>query len=125
VGVEIAPRIMISEIVNSGKMSLNKYVELSSWNPAHVWQVYPQKGAIQVGSDADLSFVDLDARWKIDRFQLHSKNKVTPFHEWEGKGMPIWTMVRGQMVLKDGQVVGEPRGRMARPVVRQDALVSV
>jgi hypothetical protein len=35
--------------------------------------------------DADLSFVDLDQTWKIDRFQLHSKNKVTPFHEWEGK----------------------------------------
>src|SRR5439155_1329469 len=83
------PRIIISEYVNKGRMSLNKYVELTSWNPSHVWQVYPQKGAIQVGTDADLSFVDLDQPWKIDRFQLHSKNKVTPFHDWEGKGMPI------------------------------------
>jgi dihydroorotase len=115
VGVEVAPRIIISEYVTKGRMSLNKYVELTSWNPAHVWQVYPQKGVIQVGSDADLSFVDLDKTWKIDRFQLHSKNKVTPFHEWEGKGMPVWTMVRGQLVFKDGQVIGEPRGRMARP----------
>jgi allantoinase len=125
VGVEIAPRIIISEYVNKGRMSLNKYVELTSWNPSHVWQVYPQKGAIQVGTDADLSFVDLDQTWKIDRFQLHSKNKVTPFHDWEGKGMPIWTMVKGQMVFKDGKVMGERRGRMARPKVAANALVSV
>jgi allantoinase len=124
VGVEVAPRIIISEYVNKGRMSLNKYVELTSWNPSHVWQVYPQKGTIQVGADADLSFVDLDQTWKIDRFQLHSKNKVTPFHEWEGKGMPIWTMVRGQMVFKDGQVIGERRGRMARPKVAANALVT-
>jgi allantoinase len=125
VGVEIAPRIIISEYVNKGRMSLNKYVELTSWNPSHVWQVYPQKGAIQVGTDADLSFVDLDQTWKIDRFQLHSKNKVTPFHDWEGKGMPIWTMVKGQMVFKDGKVMGERRGRMARPKVAANALVTV
>ena len=50
----IAPRIILSEYVNKGRMSLNKYVELTSWNPAHVWQVYPQKGVIQVGSDADV-----------------------------------------------------------------------
>ena len=116
VGVEIAPRIMLSEYVNGGKMSLNKYVELSSWNPAHVWQVWPQKGHIAVGADADLTFVDLAQKWKIDRFALHSKNKVTPFHEWEGQGMPIWTMVKGQLVLKDGQIRGERRGRLVRPV---------
>ncbi|HZU06965.1 MAG TPA: dihydroorotase family protein [Chloroflexota bacterium] len=124
VGVEIAPRICLSEFVNKGKMSLNKYVELTSWNPAHVWQVYPQKGAIQVGADADLTFVDLEQPWEIDRFQLHSKNKVTPFHGWKGKGMPVMTMVKGQLVMREGKVVGEPRGRMVRPV-RQPTAVAV
>ena len=76
-----------------------------------------------MGTDADLSFVDLDQTWKIDRFQLHSKNKVTPFHEWEGKGMPVWTMVKGQLVLRDGQVVGERRGRLVRPVRQPSAVV--
>jgi allantoinase len=116
VGVETAPRICLSELVNSGKMTLNKYVELTSWNPAHVWQVYPRKGAIQVGTDADLTFVDLDAPWQIDRFQLHSKNKVTPFHGWEGKGLPVMTMVKGQLVVREGKLVGEPRGRLVRPL---------
>jgi allantoinase len=125
VGVEIAPRIMLSEFVNSGRMSLNKYVELTSWNPAHVWQVYPQKGAIQVGSDADLTFVDLERPWKIDRFALHSKNKVTPFHEWEGKGLPVLTMVRGQVVMREGQVQGQNAGRLTRPKVAERPLVTI
>ncbi len=116
VGVEIAARLMLSEFVNQGKLSLNKYVELTSWNPAHVFQVYPQKGAIEVGADADVAFVDLARPWKIDRFHLHSKNKVTPFHEWEGTGMPVWTMVKGQLVMREGQTMGERRGRLVRPL---------
>ncbi|HLI27237.1 MAG TPA: dihydroorotase family protein [Chloroflexota bacterium] len=116
VGVEIAPRLMLSEFVNTGKLTLHEYVALTSWNPAHIWQVYPQKGHIAVGADADLTFVDLEQRWEIDRFQLHSKHKVTPFHGWQGRGLPVWTMVRGQLVVRDGQLVGEPRGRLVRPV---------
>lgn len=116
VGVEVAARLMLSEFVNKGRLSLNKYVELTSWNPAHVFQVYPQKGTIEVGSDADLAFVDLERPWKIDRFQLHSKNRVTPFHEWQGIGMPVWTMVKGQLVMREGETLGERRGRMVRPV---------
>lgn len=60
VGVEIAAQLMLNEFVNAGKLSPNKYVKLTSWNPTHVFQVYPQKGAIQVGSDADLTCVDID-----------------------------------------------------------------
>jgi dihydroorotase len=116
VGVEIAARLMLSEFVNSGKLSLNKYVELTSWNPAHAFGIYPQKGAIQVGCDADFAFVDLERPWKIDRFQLHSKNRVTPFHEWEGKGQPVWTMVKGQLVMREGETLGERRGTLVRPL---------
>jgi dihydroorotase len=115
VGVEIAARLMLSEFVNKGKLSLSQYVRLTSWNPAHAFQVFPRKGAIQVGSDADLTFVDLARPWKIDRFQLHSKNRVTPFHGWEGVGMPVQTMVKGQLVMRNGQTMGERRGRLVRP----------
>jgi dihydroorotase-like cyclic amidohydrolase len=106
---------MLSEFVNKGKLSLSQYVRLTSWNPAHAFQVFPRKGAIQVGSDADLTFVDLAQPWKIDRFQLHSKNRVTPFHGWEGVGMPVQTMVKGQLVMRNGQTMGERRGRLVRP----------
>jgi dihydroorotase len=121
VGVEIAARLMLSEFVVKGKLSLNQYVQLTSWNPAHTFGIFPQKGAIQVGTDADLAFVDLARPWKIDRFQLHSKNRVTPFHEWEGVGLPVHTMVKGQLVMRDGQTQGERRGRLVRPLSRVQA----
>ena len=110
-GVETAVPLILTE-VNKGRMSLNHYVRVASENPAKVWQIYPQKGALRVGSDGDVTIVDMDKEGAIDIHKLHSKNNPSPWHGWKVKGMPVTAIVRGHVQMQDGEPVGEPIGRM-------------
>jgi dihydroorotase len=114
-GVESAVPLMLTQ-VNKGRMSLNEYVALSSEGPARVWNMFPKKGCIRIGSDADFTIVDMKKKGVISVDALHSRNKVTPFDGFEVKGMPVASLVRGKFVLRDGQVAGEPAGAVVRPV---------
>ena len=113
-GVETGVPLILTE-VNKGRMSLNHYVKLTTENPAKVWQVYPRKGALRVGSDGDVTIVDMDKEGTIDVNKLHSKNNPSPWHGWKVKGMPVMTIVRGHVQMRDGEPVGEPIGRMVVP----------
>jgi dihydroorotase (multifunctional complex type) len=118
VGVETLMQVMWSEAVVKRGMSPNQFVKICSENGARVWNCYPQKGSLQVGSDGDLTIFDPTVRWQIDRSRLHSKSNVTPWHLWEGQGMPTGTIVRGNVVVWDKKFVGEgPIGRLIRPKV--------
>lgn len=95
--------------VNEGKISLKTLVRVTSERTAQIFGVYPKKGAIQTGADADLVIVDLDRRVKIDKEKMYSKARdLTPYDGWKVKGWPIMTIVRGEVVMKDGDVVGKP-----------------
>jgi allantoinase len=113
-GVETGVPLMLTE-VNKGRMTLNHYVKLASENPAKVWQIYPKKGAIRLGSDGDVTIVDMDKEGVIDVNKLHSKNKPSPWHGWKVKGMPVYTIVRGHVQMRDGEPVGKPIGKLVRP----------
>ena len=113
-GVETAVPLLLTE-VNKGRLTLNHYAKLTSENPAKVWQIYPQKGAIRLGSDGDVTIVDMDKESTIDVNKLHSKNKPSPWHGWKVKGMPVATVVRGNVQMRDGEVVGKPIGKLVRP----------
>jgi len=64
-----------------GEIGITDYVRLSSAGPARAWGLYPRKGALLPGADADLAIVDLGARSKVDQALLHStRARVTPFH---------------------------------------------
>lgn len=115
-GVETGVPLILTE-VNKGRMTLNQYVKVASQNPAKVWQLYPKKGAIRLGSDGDVTIVDMDKEGVIDANKLHSKNKPTPWHGWKVKGLPIGTIVRGHVQMRDGEPVGKPIGRMLRPIL--------
>ncbi len=115
-GVETGVPLMLTQ-VNKGRISLNQYVKVASENPAKVWQLYPRKGAIRLGSDGDVTVVDMDKEAVIDANKLHSKNKPTPWHGWKVKGVPVCTVVRGHVQMRDGEPVGKPIGRMLRPLV--------
>jgi len=65
--------------VDQGRLSLEEWVRRHSTNPAQVWGMYPQKGSLQVGTDADLTIVDPNLEWTADGADFHSKNCVTPF----------------------------------------------
>lgn len=111
-GVEVSLRLFLTYAVNAGKMTLPQLVRATSEGPAKVWGVYPRKGAIRVGSDADLTVVDLEAEGVIDEDELHGKNNVTPFHGRSTKGRAVATFVRGQIVVRDGELTGVQHGRV-------------
>ncbi len=114
-GVETSVRFFLTYGVNAGRMTLQEYVRASSEGPAKTWGIWPQKGRIAVGSDGDLTIVDLERRGEIHDADLHSKNVVTPFEGYATKGAPVATIVRGRIIMRDGVIVNGPAGRMVRP----------
>jgi dihydroorotase len=85
-------------------------VRWSAANPAKIWGLYPRKGVIQAGADADIAIVDLDREWSIDDAKLQSLSRITPFHGRQVKGLPMYTLVRGRFVMKDRELVPATRG---------------
>ena len=77
---------------------------------AKLWGLYPRKGVIQLGADADVAVVDLAREWSIDDAKLQSLSRITPFHGRRVKGLPLHTLVRGRFVMKDRQLVSGTRG---------------
>ena len=104
-GVETSVPIMLNE-VNRGRLTLNDYVRLSSEAPARVWDIYPQKGNLHNGADADITIVDMNMKKVITASELHSKSKTTPYEGMETQGCPVATIVRGKFVMKDGKLTG-------------------
>ena len=113
-GVETSLRLFLTHGVHAGRMTLEQYVRASSEGPARTWGLYPRKGAIAVGSDADLTIVDLEREGVIDEARLHGRNPLTPFEGQSTRGAAVATIVRGQVVMLDGRLVGEPRGALVR-----------
>lgn len=89
-------------------MSIGDYVRWSAVNPAKAWGLYPRKGALRVGSDADILVVDMDRDELIDQAALHSRSKISPWHGRTVTGRPCYTIVRGEVVVRDGELVGRP-----------------
>jgi dihydroorotase len=108
-GVETQMPLMLTE-VNNGRMSICDYVRLSSFNPAKIWGLYPRKGAIQPGSDADLAIIDLKREHTLNDAALQSRSKISPWNGRRVKGLPVHTLVRGRFVMKDRTLVDGGRG---------------
>lgn len=113
-GVEILVPLLLTA-VQLGQLTLQDVVRVTSEGPARAWGIHPRKGAIAVGSDADLTLVNLSREGVIDQDRLHGKESVTPFHSHQTVGTPVITIVRGRVVMRDGQLVDSPSGRMVRP----------
>jgi dihydroorotase len=120
-GVETSVAYFLTNAVNTGRMTLEEFVRASSEGPAKTWDMYPQKGVIALGSDGDLTIVDLKKEGVVRDDELHSKNHVTPFDGDQLRGMPVGTIVRGQIIMRDGELVGQAAGRMVRPNVARTA----
>lgn len=107
-GLETMLPIMLSEGVNKGRISFEKLVEVCCQNPAKIFGIFPQKGTIAIGSDADLVIVDMKKQVKIHADKLHHISDFTPYEGMEVKGWPVLTMVRGNIVMEEGKIVAEP-----------------
>jgi dihydroorotase len=108
-GVELQMPLMLTA-VSEGRLSISGYVRMSAANPAKIWGLYPRKGAIQPGADADLALVDLGRAWTIDDARLQSLSKVSPWHGRPVKGLPVHTLVRGRFVMRDRVLMADARG---------------
>ena len=96
--------------MNRGLLSLEDYARIGSENVAKLFLLYPRKGCIQVGSDADLTIVDLSARHVVHREDLHSRSKITAFDGEELTGAPVYTILRGKVIMDHGRLLGPPSG---------------
>ncbi|MFW6181847.1 MAG: amidohydrolase family protein, partial [Spirochaetota bacterium] len=115
-GLETLLPVMLSEGVNKGRITLPRLVSLVSENPARIFGIYPRKGAIRIGSDADLVMVDLEAGFTVKSDNLHTKQKHTPFEGLTGRGLLVLSMVRGEVVAENGEPVTDPGyGVFVRP----------
>jgi dihydroorotase (multifunctional complex type) len=110
-------RLFLTE-VNRGRITLDQVVRIASYNPARIFGVYPRKGVIQAGSDADLVIVDLEREETIRNDSTYTKVGWTPYDGRKVKGAPVLTMVRGKVVMENGAVVGKPGDGGFIPPVR-------
>jgi dihydropyrimidinase len=94
--------------VAKGRLSLNTMVDACSTQPAEIFGLYPRKGAIQVGSDADLVVYDPDYRGVFSQGSSHSRADYSAYEGWERIGRPAVVTVRGQIQSFDGEFVGTP-----------------
>jgi dihydroorotase len=106
-GVETSMPLMLTE-VSRGRLTLCDYVRMACAKPAQAFDLYPSKGSLEVGADADIVLVDMQKRGTIRADALHSIGNATPFEGFEIIGMPVRTLVRGRTVAKDGKPVGVP-----------------
>jgi dihydroorotase (multifunctional complex type) len=94
--------------VNDGKITLRRAVELLSEAPARMLGIFPKKGALLPGSDADLVLVDIDREMTLTDEGLYTKVGWTPYLGWKVKGYVAMTMLRGTVVARDREIVGQP-----------------
>lgn len=121
-GVETMVPLMVSEGYNKGRISLSRLVDLLSKNAAVHYGLYPEKGSMMIGTDADFTFIDPDEEWVIRAEEMHTMAKYTPFEGMKLKGRVKKTMVRGILVYENDKICVEPGyGRF----VRRDKITSL
>ncbi len=105
-GIENWLQLLYTFGVQTGKISLNKFVELTSTNPAKYMGLFPRKGAIATGSDADLVLYDPTVSIKIT---AQNQKQNSDYHLYEGfevQGIPRYVLLRGEVIARDGEYVG-------------------
>ncbi|MBL8543671.1 MAG: dihydroorotase [Hyphomonadaceae bacterium] len=111
-GVQTLVPVMLTH-VNEGRLSLQRFVDLSSAGPQRVFGI-EGKGRIALGYDADLTLVDMKARRVIRAEDQATRVGWTPFDGFEAKGWPLATIIRGELVMSDGELVAPSLGEPIR-----------
>jgi dihydropyrimidinase len=107
-GLELRLPLLFSEGVGAGRLSLNEFVALGATNHAKLYGLYPRKGTIALGGDADLALWDPGRRVRVTTAMLHDRVGYTPYEGRELTGWPVTVISRGRVVVEDGRLRAEP-----------------
>ena len=107
-GIEARLVLMHEYGTGQGKFSIQKFVEITATNPAKIFGLYPEKGTIAIGSDADVVIFDPKEERTITKDMLHENVDYTPYQGFKVKGFPITTIANGQIVVDHGHFMGRP-----------------
>jgi dihydropyrimidinase len=106
-GAEARMGIVYTEAVSKRGMSLQRFVDVTSTNAAKIYGLYPRKGVIAVGSDADLAVLDARQSKRLTRADFHVAD-YSPWEGWEVTAWPVTTILRGRPIVHDGGLLGKP-----------------
>ena len=107
-GVETLLPLLLSEGVGKGRLTMECLVEILSTEPARLFGLYPRKGAIMAGADADLVIIDPDKEVALSAETLHTNIDYTLYEGFVLKGYPVMTISKGKVICSDGQFHGAP-----------------
>lgn len=115
-GVETLLPLLLTRGVHEGWLTLERLVNATSESPARAWDLWPGKASLDIGSDADVTIIDLDRAGAIAEAALHGMNNLSPFEGWATLGAAVATIVRGRIVMRDGELLVSPgSGRIVGP----------
>ena len=107
--------MLYSEGILKNRLKLNRFVDVTATAPAKLFGLYPQKGTIAVGSDADILVFDPKKPVTIRQKDLHSRQDWELFEGFKVTGWPVMTLSRGEVIVENGKFLGEPdRGRLIK-----------
>lgn len=99
--------ILLSEGINKNRITLDKLTQITSTNAAKIFGMYPKKGSLERGSDADITMIDLKKERKVSSELFGGFSDYIVYDGWNLKGWPVKTLVRGEIIAEDFQVVGK------------------
>jgi dihydropyrimidinase len=105
-GIETRMSLVYDGGVRPGRISLNRFVELTSTSPAKIFGLFPKKGTIAPGSDADIVIFDPGGRQRLSAKSLHMNVDYNPYEGREVTGVPHTVLSRGRVIIDDGKFVG-------------------
>ena len=111
-GIETRMSLVYDGGVRTGKISLNRFVELTSTSPAKIFGLFPRKGTIAPGSDADIVVFDPNRKQTLSAKTLHMKVDYNPYEGREVTGVSETVLSRGKVVVENGKFTGRSRSRL-------------
>lgn len=106
-GIEGRLALLFTYGVRAERLTLNQWVDVCSSGPARVYDLYPQKGALVPGADADIVLFDPEKRVTLSTDVLHENVDYTPYEGFELTGYPVKTILRGQLIAENGKFIAD------------------
>lgn len=106
-GVETLVSLLYTEGVEQGRISLTRFVQLLSTNPARIFGLYPEKGSLQVGTDADIAVIDPEVEKTLTPDSLHMNTDFNPYRSYVTAGWPRFVFLRGRLILEEDNFHGD------------------